>query len=175
MACEVYEINEKRYVPYISEEVLNNILNDLSLKIISHYQDKISVAEPLIIIGVLETSYMFVSDLAKKINLYCEIGFTILDKNNELQILTKNIGNKNVLLLDNLIGDESYIANIINQLKINNPKSIKVCGLLYKYQTYKGNIKIDFIGNTIANNNIIGYGLNHKGLGGNLNMIYIEI
>ena len=73
--------------------------------------------------------------------------------------LQTDIGGKNVLLVEDIIDSGHTIASVLNMLKTRNPKSLKVCALLDKPERREAEVPIDYLGFTIPNKFVFGYGL----------------
>ena len=135
----------------------------------------------IVFVCILNGAFMFASDLLKKINLNCTITFLKLSsyegtsssgKIKKLIGINEDLKGKTVVVLEDIVDTGTTIENIVNQLKENNAKEIKVATLLFKPNAYKGNIKIDYAGLEMPNDFIIGYGLDYNGYGRNLKEIY---
>ena len=139
------------------------------------------VKDPLFI-SVLNGSFMFSSDIMKKITLpNTEISFVKLSsysgtqttgKVSELIGLGQNIRNRNVIILEDIIDTGVTLEKIISLLKKEDVADIKVATLLFKPEAYTKEIEIDFIGKSIPNDFVVGYGLDYEEIGRNLPHIY---
>ncbi|HOP05357.1 MAG TPA: hypoxanthine phosphoribosyltransferase [Tenuifilaceae bacterium] len=132
-------------------------------------------------LSVLNGSFIFTADLIRLITVPCEISFVKLSSYegtsttgtvNQLIGLTENIENRTVIILEDIVDTGITLGKLIETLKQKKPKSIKVATLLFKPQSYKGEIKIDYVGKSIPNDFIVGYGLDYDGIGRNLADIY---
>lgn len=135
----------------------------------------------VVFIGILNGAFMFASDLLKRITLSCTISFIkfssyegVNSTGNVRQLIGLNddLKNKTVVIIEDIIESGNSLNAAIKILKDLNPAEIKVVGLLFKPDTYKFDYPIDFIGFTIPNDFVVGYGLDYKGYGRNLNEIY---
>ncbi len=161
-------IPEKKILEAISRiaDQLNNDLKD--------------VDKP-IFISILNGSFMFTADLMKYINLPCEVSFLKLSSYSgvkscgvvrELIGLTKSLANRTVVILEDIVDSGQTIEELLETLKAHNPKEVKFVTLLFKPDAYKKDIKIDYIGLSIPNDFIVGYGLDYDELGRNYRNIY---
>lgn len=125
----------------------------------------------LAIISLLRGSFIFASDLVRKITIPVEIDFmtTSSYENKEVSLgkvqilndIRADIKGKDVLIVDDII-DSGYTMNhVINHLKKYSPNSIKVCVLLDKPTRRKVELKADYVGFRIPDVFIVGYGLNY--------------
>ena len=93
-------------------------------------------------------------------------------KVNELIGISKNISGRNVVILEDIIDTGITLEKIILSLKKLDVNSIKVATLLFKPNAYKKDYHIDYIGKSIENDFVVGYGLDFDELGRNLKHIY---
>jgi hypoxanthine phosphoribosyltransferase len=73
--------------------------------------------------------------------------------------LQTDIGGKNVLLVEDIIDSGHTISSVLNLLKTRNPKSLKVCALLDKPERREADVPIHYLGFSIPNKFVFGYGL----------------
>jgi hypoxanthine phosphoribosyltransferase len=176
-------IKNKEFVPYINSVELDDIVNKTAEDIYAYYKDIVNEDKPLIIIGVLNGAFMFLSDLVKKLNIHCEIHFIKVSsyegtestgKIKNILGLNRNITDQQVLIVEDIIDTGLTIHNLMNELYTRKPKEINICTLFFKKDNYKSE-KIDmrFVGKEILNKFIIGYGLDYDNFGRNLNEIYV--
>lgn len=170
------QLKDKKFSLFIEEEKILASIVALAEKINIDYKDK----TPLFI-GVLNGSFMFASDLMKNIDLDCEISFVKVSSYegtattgiiNDLIGLNQDISDRDVIVLEDIVDTGNTIENIQKTLLAKNPKSLKFATLLLKPDVYKKDIKLDYVAITIANDFIVGYGLDYDGLGRNLTDIY---
>ena len=91
---------------------------------------------------------------------------------NELIGLGKNIRNRNIVILEDIIDTGTTLEKIMSLLEKEEVADIKVATLLFKPEAYKKDIEIDFIGKSIPNDFVVGYGLDYDEIGRNLPHIY---
>ena len=139
-------------------------------------------------LGVLNGSFIFLSDLAKKLTINCEFHFIKVSSYEGLNStgmlteiigLTKDIENRDVIIVEDIIDTGRTMKRLIKTLKEKNPQSISICTLLYKDCDHKEQDvdtitieDIDFIGKIIPDIFVVGYGLDYNNLGRNLEIIY---
>ena len=86
--------------------------------------------------------------------------------------MNTNIQGKHVVLIEDIVDTGNTIDKLLVSLEKENPLSVKVCTLLYKPEAFKGVNKPDYVGFSIPNAFVVGYGLDYNELGRNLNAIY---
>ena len=135
----------------------------------------------LVFIAVLNGAFMFASDLLKNVSIPAEISFvkvssyTGLTNSKEIKELiglNTIIQGKHVVLIEDIVDTGNTIDKLLVSLEKENPLSVKVCTLLYKPEAFKGINKPDYVGFSIPNAFVVGYGLDYNELGRNLNAIY---
>ena len=148
---------------------------------ISNRLNKITIKNPLFI-AILNGSFLFAADIIRKITIpNSEISFIKLTsysgtnttgKVKQLLGINGNISGRNIIILEDIIDTGVTLEKIIYLLQKENVANIKVATLLFKPNAYKKDIKIDFIGKSIPNDFVVGYGLDYDEIGRNLPHIY---
>lgn len=150
------------------ENIANQINND--------YKD-----QDVLFISILNGSFMFTADLMKKINLNCRISFikvqsysgdTSTGKVIDVIGLNERIEGKHVVILEDIVDTGTTLSHLFADLKKQNPASLKIASLLFKPLSYQKSLKIDYVGIEMANEFLVGYGLDYNGYGRNLEDIY---
>ncbi len=129
--------------------------------------------EDLVVICVLKGSFMFCSDLIKKINRPLKLEFISLSSygdstnssgNVRLEMdITANIEGKNVLIVEDIVDTGLTIKTLLELLSVRKPKKIKLASLLFKPSKLKHKVNIDYLGFEIEDKFVIGYGLDYAG------------
>ncbi len=148
----------------ISETEIAKKVEELAKKIESDYKD-----EPLLVVGILKGASVFVSDLIRKINLDVNIDFMSVSSYGNstessgtvriLKDLDVDIAGKNVLIVEDIIDSGITLSNLVRELQIRNPKSLKLCTLLDKPERRKTDVHVDYVGFVIEDKFIVGYGI----------------
>lgn len=148
----------------IDEETLQKRINELAEQITNDYK-----GQELTVICILKGSMYFFTDLTKKIKLDTNIEFMRLSsyvgenstgKINIKLDLENSIQGKDVLIVEDIIDSGKTMAFLLDYLTLKNPNSIKLCVLLDKPERRTvENINADYVGFTIPNRFVIGYGL----------------
>ena len=169
-------LHNKTFEVSISENEISEIINSMANQI-----NNLSTEKPLFI-AVLNGSFLFAADIMRKITISdCEISFIKLasysgtkstGEVNKLIGINKDIKGRNIIILEDIIDTGITLEKIIDLLEKEDVNSIKTATLLFKPDTYKKNINIDFIGKSIPNNFVVGYGLDYDEIGRNLPHIY---
>ena len=169
-------LHNKKFEVFISDSEIEEIVHAIANAI-----NNSGTKEPLFI-SILNGSFMFSSDIMKKITIpNTEISFIKLSSYsgtestgsvNKLIGLGKDIKNRNIIILEDIIDTGITLEKIISLFEKENVADIKVATLLFKPDAYQKQINIDFIGKSIPNDFVVGYGLDYDEIGRNLPHIY---
>ena len=150
----------------ISETKIEKRLDELAKQIMKDYGD-----EDLLFIGVLKGAAIFMVELAKRIKNNVEFEF-IQAKSYEgtestgkveiTQDLTGKIDGKNVIIIEDIIDTGRTLEYLMRYLTFHNPKTIKLCTLLSKPSRRVVELQVDYIGFSIPDEFVIGYGLDYN-------------
>ena len=170
------KLHNKTFEVFIAETEISAIVYSMANQI-----NNSGVKDPLFI-AVLNGSFLFAADIMRKFNIpNCEISFIKLSSYsgtkttgevNELIGLGQDIKNRNIVILEDIIDTGITLEKIISLLEKEEVADIKVATLLFKPDAYQKEIEIDFIGKSIANDFVVGYGLDYDEIGRNLPHIY---
>lgn len=127
--------------------------------------------EELLVVGILKGAFIFMADLVRKIDVPVEIDFmdvssygTSTLSSGEVKIIKDldfSLKDKNVLIVEDIIDTGLTLNYIVEILKKRDLKSISICCLLDKPSRRKSAIKPDYVGYTIADDFVVGYGLDY--------------
>ena len=124
---------------------------------------------------------MFASDLMKCVNLDSEISFVKVSsyhgtastgRVDELIGLNTNVRDRHIILLEDIVDTGVTVDKVLKLLSVAEPASVKTCTLLFKPDAFKGKKTPDFIGFSVPDLFVVGYGLDYNELGRNLRDIY---
>lgn len=124
---------------------------------------------------------MFASDIFKEISIDAEICFIKLASykgtKSSGQVITAigldtEIYDRHVVILEDIVDTGKTLNEFLPQLEHQQPASMKIAALLHKPEAMVYPIKIDYLGFSIPNKFVIGYGLDYDGLGRNIGEIY---
>lgn len=169
-------LNDKTFEVFIHEVEILKEISSLADTINSEYQGK-----EIVFIAILNGAFMFASDLIKSISNPCEISFVKVSsysgtsskgRVDELIGLNTDLENKHVIILEDIVDTGITIDKIITLMKAESPASIKVCTLLFKPSAFLGKKEPDYVGFSIPNKFVVGYGLDYNEKGRNLREIY---
>jgi len=171
-------IGNDEFIPLLSEEQIQNRIKELAIQISNEYAKTVPV-----FIGVLNGSFLFMSDLIRYLDINCEIDFFKLSSYGDAKISTGNVtllkelncevNDKDIIIVEDIVDTGLSIKYIEELFEEKRPRSMKVISLLVKPASLKYDVKIDYIGFKIPDKFVIGYGLDYAQKYRNLRGIYV--
>lgn len=135
-----------------------------------------------VFIGVLNGSFLFMADLLREFEGSCEAGFIRVSSYEGTESsgtmkqafgLPEHLHNRDVIIVEDIVDTGFTLGHILNEVHKQAPASVSVCALLFKPAALKTEIaELEYVGFEIANEFVVGYGLDYIGLGRNLKDIY---
>ena len=172
----VIRVHDKNFEPYLSSQDILAAVKRLSAEISRDYDGK----RPLFI-AILNGAFMFASDLFKGVTIEAEISFIKLASykgtKSTGRVLTAigldaDLYQRHVIIVEDIVDTGKTLDQFLPKLTHQQPASLKICALLHKPEATINPIKIDYLGFTIPNKFVVGYGLDYDSLGRNLPEIY---
>lgn len=172
----ILKVNDKYFEPYLSAAVIGAEVRRIAFQLNEEYRDK----RPLFI-AILNGSFMFASDLFKYVDIPAEICFIKLASykgtKSSGQVITAigldmDIKGRHIIILEDIIDTGKTLSHFLPQLDNQQPASLKICVLLHKAEATEYPIVPNWVGFTIPNRFVLGYGLDYDGLGRNIAEIY---
>ncbi|QCI21509.1 hypoxanthine phosphoribosyltransferase [Buchnera aphidicola (Hyadaphis tataricae)] len=153
----------------ISEKQLDVRVRELGREITKKYKKS---KNKMILIALLRGSFVFVADLCRRIKIKHEIDFMTTSSygrgtvsSGDVKIikdLDEDIYNKHVLIVEDIIDSGKTLNKVLDILKLRKPKSLSICTLLDKPECREVNISVDFIGFSILDDFVVGYGIDYS-------------
>lgn len=150
----------------IDEKTLQDTVKRLGRQISEDYRDK-----NLLMVSILKGSVIFMADLMRAIEIPLNIDFmavsTYGDKTKSsgvvriLKDLDKNIEGKDILLVEDILDSGKTLNYIQEILLARNPNSIRICTLFDKPDRREVDLHAEYVGCTVPNEFIVGYGLDY--------------
>ncbi len=169
-------LNDKSFEVFIREEEISKEIQSLANEINRDYEGK-----EIVFIAVLNGAFMFAAELVKHITVSCEITFVKVSSYNgteskgrvdELIGLNAALEGKEVIIVEDIVDTGITIDKIRTLLHVERPNSVKVCAMLYKPTAFQGKHHPEYIGFSIPNKFVVGFGLDYDEKGRNLRDIY---
>ena len=169
-------IKNKKFELFISNNEISSIVKSIAQDI-----NTTGVKDPLFV-AVLNGSFIFAADIMREITIpNAKISFIKLSSYsgtkttgqvNKLIGINTEVKNRNIIILEDIIDTGITLEKIIALFEKKNVANIKIATLLFKPEAYTKDIPIDFIGRSITNDFVVGYGLDYDEIGRNLPHIY---
>lgn len=160
----------------ISAEQIQERVAELGRAISRDYQ-----GQDLLLVCVLRGAFMFLADLMRQITIAHEIDFMATasyGRSTEssgivriLKDLNTSIEGRNVLVVEDIVDTGRTLQYLLSLLRDRNPASLRVCCLLDKRARREVEVPLDYLGFTIPNEFVVGYGLDYGELYRNLPFI----
>jgi hypoxanthine phosphoribosyltransferase len=173
---ETIKVHDKNFKPYITAAEIDTAIKKLATELERDYAN----SKPLFI-AILNGSFIFASDLFKCLNFPAEICFIKLASykgtKSTGQVVTSigldsDVFERDVIILEDIIDTGKTLSQFLPQLEHQQPKSLRICALLHKKETTVYPIDIAYLGFTIPDKFVVGYGLDYDGFGRNYGEIY---
>ncbi len=153
-------------VTLIPEPELQARIDQLARAIETDYAGK-----NLLLIGILRGAIMFMTDLARRLNLPVEMDFMAISSYGDatessgvvriLKDLDESIEGRNVLIVEDIIDTGLTLKYLMENLQRRHPASVAVCALLDKEKDREKIIEAAYVGFKIPDRFVVGYGLDY--------------
>jgi hypoxanthine phosphoribosyltransferase len=169
-------ILDKTFEIYLSNTQIQERINQIGRAISDEFH-----GDELIIVGVLNGSFLFMADLVRRIelNFVCDFikvssyqGTESTGQVKSLLGLKESIEGKSVLIIEDIVDTGLSMEYLLKELSSHHPKRLAIATLLFKREAFRHKYAIDYVGFEIPNKFVVGYGLDYDGLGRNLPHIY---
>lgn len=170
------KIKDKEFELFLTQETIAKAIDDIAEKMTKDLDGK----DPLFIC-VLNGSFMFASELMKRISIPSEVSFVKMSsyrginssgKIKEIYGLEEDIKGRTVVVVEDIVDTGYTMSLMLEQLEADQPSDIKVATLLLKPDALKTKVQLDYVALEIPSDFIVGYGLDYDGYGRNLPDIY---
>ncbi|MDE6272152.1 MAG: hypoxanthine phosphoribosyltransferase [Muribaculaceae bacterium] len=173
------KVNGLTFVPYLTHD---KILEQVK-RVAAEVRHDLGEANEPVFICVLNGAFIFAADLIREIGINeCKIAFVryaSYEGTNstghvrQLTGLTEDITDKDVVIIEDIVDTGLTAVKMIDDLKKQNPRSVRFATLLHKPESSKTGFEPDYVAFSIPPKFILGYGLDLDGKGRNLHDIYV--
>jgi hypoxanthine phosphoribosyltransferase len=170
-------VGDRFFEPLLSKETIESRVLELAAQLSADYEGKTPV-----FVGVLSGSFLFLADLVKSLNIPCEIQFVKVasyvgdqssGKITESLAFSEALKGRHIIIVEDIVDSGHTLHYLLQKLNPLAPASVAVCGLLLKPSALKYSFtELRYVGFELANDFVVGYGLDYNGLGRNLPEIY---
>lgn len=154
----------ERIVTMLDASEIAKRVKELGAEITNEFKDR-----SLVLVVVLKGSFLFAADLCRAIDLPLRVDFLGVRSYGEgtetsgvvqiTQDLSKPIAGEDVIIVEDIVDTGLTIAHLMDLFRTRQPRSVKVCALLHKPARARVEVKIDYLGFTIEDKFVVGYGL----------------
>ncbi len=151
----------------ISEADIQARVAELAAEISDDYSDKGDV----VLVGVLKGSFIFLADLSRRMSIPRTIEFIAVSSYGNTSVSTGavrlvmdvrgSIENKHVLIVEDIVDTGHTLSYLIGVLESHRPASIRTCTLLHKAEVCEVDVEINYVGFSIGDEWVVGYGLDY--------------
>ncbi len=170
------QVHDKKFGPFLSAEEIQSGIKKIADAINKDYAGR----RPMFI-AILNGSFMFAADLFKYLSIDAEICFIKLASykgtTSSGQVITAigldvDIIGRDIIIIEDIVDTGKTLNEFLPKLMHHQPASLKIAALLQKPQATVYPIPIDYLGFSIPDRFVVGYGLDYDGLGRNFKEIY---
>jgi hypoxanthine phosphoribosyltransferase len=156
------------FVELISADAIARRVVELGAQLTADYQDKAKTAD-VVVLGVLKGSVIFMADLVRAVGLPIFLDFIGISSYGDAtsssgvvqitQDLSRPIEGRHVIIVEDIVDTGHTVHYLMENLATRRPASLALCSLLHKPDRAERDVKIDYLGFTIPNKFVVGYGL----------------
>lgn len=174
---DTIKVLDKTFRLYMPEAEIQAIVRRLAAEISRDYSGR----KPLLC-PILTGSFMFAADLLREVDFDSHVtfvryssyaGMATSGSVKEMLGFPKDCRGRDVIIIEDIIDSGISMEYMLEQLKLQKPSSIALCAFLFKPDNFQRNYKIDYVGKSIPNDFIVGYGLDYDGMGRTYRDIYV--
>ncbi|PWC21122.1 hypoxanthine phosphoribosyltransferase [Brenneria nigrifluens DSM 30175 = ATCC 13028] len=152
----------------ISEREVKARVTELGRQISEHYRDS---GSDMVLVGLLRGSFIFMADLCRAIDVSHEVDFMTASSYGSgmsttrdvkiLKDLDEDIRGKDVLIVEDIIDSGNTLSRVSEILQLRSPKSLAICTLLDKPQRREVDVNVEWVGFSIPDEFVVGYGIDY--------------
>ncbi len=152
----------------ISEQEVKARVAELGRQISEHYRNS---GSDMVLVGLLRGSFVFMADLCRAIDLSHEVDFMTassygggMNSSRDVKILKdldEDIRGKDVLIVEDIIDSGNTLSKVREILQLREPKSLAICTLLDKPSRREVQVPVEWIGFSIPDEFVVGYGIDY--------------
>ncbi len=174
---KIIKLHDLYFTPFISKDKITTIVKSLAKQV----KADLPKDEVPLFIGILNGCFLFAADFIREFEGDCEVSFvklasyqgtTSTEKVKHLVGINEDLTGRTVIILEDIIDTGTTLQEIYNIFRDKNLKQLKIATLFFKPDVFKKELHIDYIGQSIEDKFIVGYGLDYNNLGRNYPSIY---
>ena len=151
----------------ISEAQISKRVDEIAAEISADYADK----GEIVLLGVLKGSFIFLADISRRLTIPRTIEFIAVSNYGHgstpsgavrlVMDVRESIAGRHVIVVEDIVDTGQTLHYLIDMLGSRGPASIKTCTLLHKEHRTEVEVEIDYLGFTIGDEWVVGYGLDY--------------
>lgn len=152
---------------YASEEEIQAMVRKLGEQITRDYEGK-----EVLFVGVLKGCFMFMADLVRACDVMCKVDFMVVSSYNDgtvstgaVQIvkdLSENIEGRHVVIVEDILDSGNTLNYLVRYMNERKPASVRIVTLMDKPDRRRAPVKADYVGFTVPDAFMVGYGLDYQ-------------
>jgi len=153
----------------ISSDRIKTRIAELGKQVSLDFSGVVSPERPLVLLGILKGGFMFLADLVRELTVPVEIEFVTMSSYGQQlcssghveiqQVPTLDLEHRRVLVVEDIADTGRSLANLLKYLEPLRPAEVRVCVFLDKPEARVVPVSLDYIGFTIPDKFVVGYGL----------------
>ena len=174
---KIIKLHDLYFKEFISSDEISKIVKSLALRV----KADLPKDEVPIFVGILNGCFLFAADFIRDFNGNCEVSFVKLasyqgtsssENVKQLVGINEDLSGRTVIILEDIIDTGATLQEIYNIFRNRNIKQLKVVTLFFKPDVFRKELPINYVGKSIEDKFIVGYGLDYNNLGRNKRAIY---
>ncbi|SFV33144.1 hypoxanthine phosphoribosyltransferase [Thermoflavifilum thermophilum] len=170
------QVHDKIFVPYLSQQQIQQRIAEMAQRL----NQDLAHERPLFL-AILNGAFMFAADLFRQLTIEAEISFIKLVSYKGTRStghvitsigLDEDLYNRTVVILEDIVDTGKTLHEFLPQIHHQHPRKLLITALLSKPDAREFPVTIDYLGFSVPNRFLLGYGLDYDGLGRNLPEIY---
>ena len=177
ISMKIIKLHDLYFKEFISSDEISKIVKSLALRV----KADLPKDEVPIFVGILNGCFLFAADFIRDFNGNCEVSFVKLasyqgtsssENVKQLVGINEDLSGRTVIILEDIIDTGATLQEIYNIFRNRNIKQLKVVTLFFKPDVFRKELPINYVGKSIEDKFIVGYGLDYNNLGRNKRAIY---
>lgn len=173
---QIKKIHDLQFEKFLDAKEIENRVQEMGQQLTERFRNK-----KIVSVGILNGAFIFMADLLRHCDLEIECRFLRVKSyegtSSTGKLTVENpeqleVHNRDVLIIEDIVDSGLTIYQLLKLLKEKQPASITIASFLHKPSAIVHSVEIDFVGFTIPDEFVVGYGLDYDGLGRNLPDLY---
>lgn len=170
-------LDEKNFTKYLNRHEIDAAVQSLANRINADYQN-----QEVVLVGVLKGAVLFLADLVRHLKIPHEVEFVRLSSYGKartssgtvtiLKDIQADIRDKHVLIIEEIIDSGRTLKFLFDRIRAAGPTSVEIVTLLDKKSKRVVDVPVKYVGRTIEDQFLVGYGLDLEERSRNLPDIY---